>query len=126
MRTGVARHTSQERAMSRLTRIIPVLLVLLAFAAPRASAQQGPLRGLDDYITKAMADWEVPGLGLAIVHGDSVVYATGYGVRRLGGTEPVDANTLFAIGSASKAFTAMTLALLIDEEKASWNDRAQK
>ena len=112
--------------MSRLTRIIPVLLVLLAFAAPRASAQQGPLRGLDDYITKAMADWEVPGLGLAIVHGDSVVYATGYGVRRLGGTEPVDANTLFAIGSASKAFTAMTLALLIDEEKASWNDRAQK
>lgn len=109
--------------MSRLSRITRTALALLIVAAPQVSAQQGALRGLDSYITQAMADWEVPGLALAIVHHDSVVYATGYGVRELGEPTPVDAGTLFAIGSASKAFTAMTLALLIDEEKASWDDR---
>ncbi len=97
---------------------------LACVAVPRASGQQGPLRGLDDYVTQAMDAWEVPGLGLAIVHGDSVVYATGYGVRELGAAERVDANTIFAIGSSSKAFTAATLAMLIDEKEASWDDAA--
>jgi CubicO group peptidase (beta-lactamase class C family) len=97
-----------------------IVVMMLAPAAAPATAQQGPLRGLDAYVTKAMADWEVPGLALAIVRNDSVVYATGYGVRELGRPERVDANTLFAIGSASKAFTALTIAQLIDDGKASW------
>jgi CubicO group peptidase (beta-lactamase class C family) len=112
--------------MSRLVRCTLILLVLLGAAVPHAAAQQGPLRGLDSYITKAMADWDVPGLALAIVRNDSVVHATGYGVRELGRDERVDERTLFAIGSSSKAFTALALAQLIDEEKASWDDRATK
>ena len=53
-----------------------------------------------------MAAWQVPGLAMAVVHNDSVVLVRGFGIRTLGQPDRVDENTLFAIGSASKAFTA--------------------
>lgn len=81
-----------------------------------------PLAGFDTYVQKAMQDWKVPGLAIAVVHGDSVVLAKGYGVRRLGDPSPVDANTIFAIGSASKAFTGVSVGMLVDEGKLTWDD----
>jgi CubicO group peptidase (beta-lactamase class C family) len=66
----------------------------------------------------------VPGVALAIVRNDSVIHIRGYGVRKLGAPEPVDAQTLFAIGSSSKAFTATSLAMLVDEGKVRWDDKA--
>ncbi len=69
-----------------------------------------------------MEAWEVPGLAVGVVVGDSVVLARGYGVTRLGGDERVDAHTLFAIASTTKAFTAASLALLVDEGTLSWDD----
>lgn len=105
--------------MLRGARFVLVLAVVFA-SAGSAHAQQ--LRGLDAYVEKAISEWEVPGLGLAIVHRDSVVYAKGFGVRKLGSAERVDENTMFAIGSSSKAFTALLLATLIDEGRAKWDD----
>ncbi len=65
------------------------LLVILALVAPTAAAAQSkPLQGLDDYVTKSMADWKIPGLALAIVRNDSVILAKGYGVRTLGKPRP--------------------------------------
>jgi CubicO group peptidase (beta-lactamase class C family) len=71
-----------------------------------------------------MREWDIPGLAIAVVKDDSVVYARGFGVREVGKSERVDANTLFAIGSASKAFTAAAVALLVDEGKVKWDDPA--
>ena len=107
-------------------------LVLLAFvsaplvSAPLAHAQEAPLQGFDDYLNKALKDWEVPGLAIAIIKNDSIVLAKGYGVRKLGEQTPVDEKTLFAIGSSSKAFTAAGLAMLADEGKLKWDDPATK
>jgi CubicO group peptidase (beta-lactamase class C family) len=81
---------------------------------------------LDKYVAQALRDWEVPGLALAIVKDDHVVYAKGFGVRKQGEDKPVDTSTLFAIGSASKAFTAASLAMLVDEGKLTWDDAATK
>ena len=92
-----------------------VLLLLVLLRPCAASAQAKPLQGFDAYVTRSMAAWQVPGLAVAIVRNDSVVLAKGYGVRTLGKPAPVDTHTLFAIGSASKAFTAMAVnALLAD------------
>ena len=88
--------------------------------------QQAPLSGFDDYVTKAMRDWEVPGLAIAVIKDDKVVFAKGYGVKKLGDPAPVDERTLFAIGSSSKAFTAAALAMLVDEGKVKWDDPAIK
>jgi CubicO group peptidase (beta-lactamase class C family) len=101
-------------------------LALLLIVSPCALGQEAPLQGFDEYVNKALKDWEVPGVGVAIVKDDKVVLAKGYGVRKLGDPAPVDERTLFAIGSSSKAFTAAALAILVDEGKIKWDDPVTK
>jgi len=101
-------------------------LLLVAVIAQVALAQNGSLNGFDDYVNKALKEWEVPGVAIAIVKGDQVVLAKGYGVRKLGEPAPVDERTLFAIGSSSKAFTAAAVAMLVDEGKVKWDDPVTK
>ena len=85
---------------------------------------KAPLAGFDQYIAQAMQDWKVPGLAIAVVKNDSIVLMKGYGTRTMGNAEPVDEHTLFAIGSASKAFTATLVAMLVDQGKMRWDDPA--
>ena len=84
------------------------------------------LQQLDAQFRRMMSDWECPGMAVAIVKGDSVIFAKGYGVRELGKPELVDENTLFAVGSQTKAFTAAALAILVDEGKLRWDDPVVK
>jgi len=105
--------------------LISFLLVVLG-GVQFASAQQAPLNGFDDYVNKAIRDWEVPGVAVAVIKDDKIVLAKGYGVRKIGEPAPVDERTLFAIGSSSKAFTAAAVAMLVDEGKLKWNDPATK
>jgi len=99
------------------------LILGLTFAA---IGQQSPLDGFDDYALKAMKDWEVPGMAVAVIKDDKVIFAKGYGVKKLGEPAPVDERTIFAIGSSSKAFTAAALAILVDEGKVKWDDPVSK
>ena len=87
-------------------------------AAARALAA---LDGFDDFATKAVEAWNVPGAGIAIVSGGEVVYAKGFGWRDLEAKKPMTADTLFAIGSTTKAMTATTLGTLVDEGKVEWD-----
>lgn len=95
-------------------------------AVETANAQAAPLNGFDDYVNNSMKGWEVPGIAIAVVKDDKIVFAKGYGVKRLGESAPVDERTLFAIGSSSKAFTAAAVAMLVDEGKLKWNDPVTK
>ena len=81
---------------------------------------------LDNYITKGMEDWQIPGLAVAIVKDGKVVYMKGYGTTVEGGEDRVDENTLFMIGSNTKAFTAAALANLNKEGVLSLNDKVTK
>lgn len=90
---------------------------------PMATAQPAPLEGLDSYVEQAMVEWNVPGLSLAVVKDDSVVYIQGYGVREQGTEKLVDENTLFAIGSTTKAFTSALVGQLVDQGEIAWGDR---
>jgi CubicO group peptidase (beta-lactamase class C family) len=103
-------------------------LLLLAFvaapslaAAPPASAPPQPLQGLDAYVQRTMQDWRVPGLALVVVKDGKVLVARGYGVRELGKPGKVDADTLFDIGSNSKAFTVAALGTLVSSGKLKWD-----
>ncbi|MGC9364480.1 MAG: serine hydrolase [Fidelibacterota bacterium] len=62
---------------------------------------------IDDYIIENMEYFQVPGLALAVVKDDRIIFVAGYGVREVGKPERVDENTLFAIGSISKSTTAV-------------------
>jgi CubicO group peptidase (beta-lactamase class C family) len=102
---------------------IPGLLLLLCAVG---LAQTAPPADLDAWVARAMKEFEVPGLAVAIVKDGRTVLAKGYGVRKLGEPVPVDEHTLFGIASNSKAFTAAALAILADEGKLSWDDPVQK
>lgn len=89
--------------------------------APAAPAQAAMFEGLDAYIEKAREEWGVPGTAVVIVKDDKIIYAKGFGVRELGKPGKVDADTIFAIGSSTKAFTGAALAMLVDEKKVAWD-----
>jgi CubicO group peptidase (beta-lactamase class C family) len=102
--------------------LLALLLLHAAAAGPAVARQAAELRDLDAFIARGMADWQIPGLTVAVVRNDSVIYARGHGVRRLGRAERVDEHTLFGIESVSKAFTAAALGMLVDDGVLAWDD----
>ena len=107
-----------------------VILGLSFLILPTVSAQTPAFakqaKELDKYIEKAMEDWKVPALGLAIVKNGEVLYTKGYGYRNVEEKIPADSKTLFAIGSSSKAFTATTVVQLADDDKLDLDEPIKK
>ena len=66
--------------------------------------------------------WPAPGAAITVVHRGSLVFAKGYGVKRIGEPARVTPDSLFAIGSNTKAFTAALLGTLVDEGRLHWDD----
>jgi CubicO group peptidase (beta-lactamase class C family) len=104
---------------------LATLLVGPALARDPVETRQPDLDAIDRYTAAARADWHVPGMAVAIVKDGRTIFARGYGVRDLGTGGTVDEHTLFAIASNTKAFTAATLAVLVDEGRLSWDDRVR-
>jgi CubicO group peptidase (beta-lactamase class C family) len=96
---------------------------LLVLAPVSAAQGQEPFPGLESYITNAVAEMNVPGLSVAIVRNDSVLYTRGFGVLAHGSTERVDEHTRFEIGSSGKAFTAALIAMLVSDGTLRYDDR---
>lgn len=83
--------------------------------------------GLDvTYIKQAMKDWDVPGLSIAVVKDGQVVFADGFGLLKKGDGRPVNRRSIFTIGSCTKAFTTVAMAILAREKKISFDDPVQK
>jgi CubicO group peptidase (beta-lactamase class C family) len=107
--------------MLTLARATAALALVVSTAAAQTAGRE-PFPGLDAYVTAALKTWNVPGVAVGIVRHDSVIYLKGYGVRTVGTADPVDDQTIFAIGSCTKAFTSAGLAMLVDEGKVHWDD----
>lgn len=100
-----------------------IALFAFLFVQSGFSQTEEQLKALDAYYAKAMLEWNIPGMAIAIVSGDEVVFSKGYGYADIEKELPVTNNTLFAIASNSKAFTAVALAQLVDQGKISWEDK---
>jgi CubicO group peptidase (beta-lactamase class C family) len=81
----------------------------------------GKMKGFRDFVDEMLAVWKTPGVAVAVVKDGEVVLGEGFGFRNLEEKLPVTAETLFAIGSCTKAFTAMTMGILVDEGKLDWD-----
>jgi CubicO group peptidase (beta-lactamase class C family) len=80
-------------------------IIVLIPPTVEINAQSVNIENLDSYTEKSMGEWQVPGLAIAIVKGDKVIYNKGFGVRDTDKEDPVDTKTMFAIASNTKAFT---------------------
>ena len=114
-----------QRSMQTIRWWLVIFVVVLLGVAPVRAKTEAP-SDLDNYAARVLKEFEVPGLAVAIVKDGKVVLAKGYGVRKLGDAAPVDERTLFGLGSNTKAFTAASLAILVDEGKVSWDDPVTK
>ena len=79
------------------------------------------LASLEDFIGTQMERTGVPGLAMAIVKDDEVIFSRGFGFRDVQKGLPVTPHTLFMIASVTKSFTAMSMGLLVDEGKLDWD-----
>jgi CubicO group peptidase (beta-lactamase class C family) len=106
--------------------VVACLLSAVVLTPAAARGQSDPLAGFDAYVAQAVRDWKTPGLAVAVVKDGAVVFAKGYGVRRIGALDPVDDGTLFAVGSTTKAMTAAAIGMLVDDGTLSWDDPVTK
>lgn len=97
------------------------LIVAVALSLP-ASAQAVDQAALDALMNEAMKYWQAPGSAVVVVRGDEVVYLKGFGVKDVTTKQPVTPDTIFAIGSTTKAFVTAGMAMLADEGKINWDD----
>ncbi len=111
--------------MHKVWRRFGVIVFVLAGFCPEGFSQENPLSSLDEYVRYTMQEWSVPGLALAVVQDDEVVWAKGYGVKRVDTGEMVDADTVFAVASLTKAFTATALGMLVQDGLMTWDDLVQ-
>lgn len=104
--------------MSRI--IFQLLLIILLLLSPRAAGARQPaadFRKLEEAVAAALKETKVPGAAVAVVSGDRVVFAKGFGVADAETGRPVTPATLFRVGSTTKIFTALALLSLAGEGK---------
>jgi CubicO group peptidase (beta-lactamase class C family) len=79
------------------------------------------LSDYDQYIQDAMQSWDCPGLAMAVIQADQVVHQAVLGWRDVANQLPMNADTRFAMASVTKSFTAMSVALLVEDGKLEWD-----
>ena len=99
------------------------IVVFVSLFTTSLYAQKTLPENFDTWVELARQDWKIPGLAVGIVKDGEVIFAKGFGEKRLGSGEEVDANTIFSIASVSKNMTAAALGILVDEGKISWDDK---
>ncbi len=109
----------------KITKQVAVILAVLALLASAAFSQALTETQIDALVERSMKAFDVPGISVGVIKDGKVVYAKGHGVRSLRTNEKMDENTLVGIASNSKAFTCLSLGMLVDEGKIKWDDRVQ-
>lgn len=109
------------KASSMRTRIQFTLLLLVVCSIHSTGLFGQVPPGFDRYVDSVLSIFQVPGLCVSIVKDDKIVLAKGYGIKHIGDTSRVNEHTLFPIASNTKAFTAMALAMLVNEGKIKWD-----
>lgn len=102
--------------------IFSMLMYSATTNAQKPVSLEKRLENFDAYVRQGMSDWQIPGMAVAVVKNDQVIFTKAYGVRRYGEAAPVNVHTQFSIGSTTKAMTAVCMGMLVDEGKVRWDD----
>ncbi|MBS1578614.1 MAG: serine hydrolase [Bacteroidetes bacterium] len=113
--------------MKKITLIICMLVSIASFAQKKNKLTKptDPFAGLDTTFEKLLKDFHAAGFAVAVVEKNKIIYAKGFGYRDVEKKLPVTPNTLFAIGSCTKAFTASQIGLLVKNNKIEYDKPAK-
>jgi CubicO group peptidase (beta-lactamase class C family) len=109
-----------------LSLVLSMVAVTAVIAQNKKQTLQNNITAFDSYVQQAMQTWRVPGMAVAIVKDNEIVFSKGYGVREIGTDKKVDTKTYFSCASTTKAMTAMCMAILADQGKLQWTDPVVK
>jgi CubicO group peptidase (beta-lactamase class C family) len=112
--------------MKNLLLLLFVVMLIPGQISAQNAHEREVLTNLDQFYEKTQKEWDIPGMSVAIVKDGKVIFSKGYGVKEAGKNDRPDGNTLYAIASNSKAFTATIIGQLVDEGKCTWDDKVQK
>jgi CubicO group peptidase (beta-lactamase class C family) len=91
-----------------------------SFAGKTAIINADNLASFGAFVDQARALANIPGVAIAVVQGDKIIFEKGYGVRALSGKSKVTPNTKFMIGSTTKSLTTLMMARLVDAKTFDW------
>jgi CubicO group peptidase (beta-lactamase class C family) len=91
-----------------------------------SSDLQKGLQNIEEKVEKRRSELGIPGMSLVIVKDGAVIYSKGLGYKDFEKKIPVTPDTQFAIGSATKAFTALSVLMSADEGKVNLDDSPKK
>ena len=111
--------------MKQLLTFLLLLACSFSFAQQKNKPANDPFAGLDTAFQRVLKDRKAAGFAVAVVSKDKVLYAKGFGYRDYENKLPVTPNTLFAIGSCTKAFTSSLMGLLNKENKLDYDKPAR-
>ncbi|MCW8870003.1 MAG: beta-lactamase family protein [Proteobacteria bacterium] len=103
-----------------------IALLLPAYAIATESQQEKQLELLSEALEAKRQELHIPGMAIAIVKDNEIIMTKGFGLRDIEQKLPVTTDTLFAIGSTSKAFTATMTAMLTENNKLDWDDEVSQ
>lgn len=112
--------------MKLLRTIIMFIALPATYIMNAQPVSHDALEKLESYYQKALTDWNVPGMAVAIVSNDSILLSRGFGITDITTRQAVNEHTLFAVASNTKAFTAAALSMLVEQKQLSWNDKVRK
>ena len=101
--------------------IIAFLFINSIALIAREEVRPPDLTDLKKVVNELMKDWKVPGLGIAVVKDGKILLTEGFGLRNVEHGLKVTPQTIFPIASCTKTFTAVSLAILVDEGKLKWD-----
>jgi CubicO group peptidase (beta-lactamase class C family) len=109
----------------KLLWLVSYLITCLSFAGSSTVAwaqnASAALANLDPYIRASMATTKVPGLSVAVVYHDQVVFLRGYGVRKIGEPGKIDPDTIFQLASFSKPIGTTIVAEVVGNGEVGWD-----
>ena len=106
----------------RIFTLSSLLVLVSCFVHAQEKANEYLIEGIPGFIEELMEEWDVPGLAVAIVKDGEVILSQGFGFRDVEQKLGVTPDTLFAIGSTTKAFTSLAVGMLVDEGKLEWDE----
>lgn len=105
--------------------VIAILSFVLtpSYATENTNRIQTILPAFEKSVNTILEESHVPGIAIGIVSGNKIIFMKGFGVRDIETKEPIETDTIFPIGSLSKAFTGVTMAKLVSQHKVKWDDK---
>ena len=116
------KHQFTQTKIHIMKKKLSISLILLVFSICVFAQYQEEIKKLDTFIKKGMKDWQVLGLAAVVVNNDEVIFKKTYGIKDIYSKEKVNEQTLFTMASTTKALIAISLGMLLDQEKISWDE----